>query len=62
MGDLIIDCQIQQAVKEEVDKKTKELQKEIIKLQNDILNLQRIIKKCLCEKCYEMLTCEERPR
>ena len=61
MGDLIIDCQIQQAVKEEVDKKTKKLQKDIIKLQNDILNLQRIIKMCVCKDCPEMLTCEERP-
>ena len=55
MGDLIIDAQIQQAVKQEVDKKTKKLQK-------DIINLQRIIKKCVCEKCPGMLTCEERPR
>ena len=54
MGDLIIDAQIQQAVKQEVDKKTKELQK-------DILNLQSIIKKCVCKNCPEMLTCEEKP-
>jgi len=54
MGDLIIDAQIQQAVKQEVDKKTKELQK-------DILNLQSIIKKCVCKDCPEMLTCEEKP-
>ena len=54
MGDLIIDAQIQQAIKQEVDKKTKKLQK-------DIINLQKIIIKCVCKDCPEILTCEEKP-